>query len=186
MMQKKILSIGLVSCVIILHTQDAEVWVGVCCCEKQVGIWLSKACLTEQWSCHWRVTSQTVYIAKLSIPEMVQTSADLHSRTFFSCMPQTSLQFRDSLLLLPANPALPAQETNNLTFCVTLEIPSSTGRFTRSSPGWCAGTCRRHVSIWSRSWEQGSVPEASQPLPGACVSEAQQDSPGLSYKTSSD
>lgn len=52
----------------------------------------------------------TVYVAKLSVPEVFQTSAQLHSG---SCMPQTSPQFRDSLLLLPANPALPARDTED-------------------------------------------------------------------------
>lgn len=45
------MSIDLVSCVIILRTWDAEVWLDVYCCEKQVGIWLSKVCLTVQRSC---------------------------------------------------------------------------------------------------------------------------------------
>lgn len=78
------------------------------------------------------------------------------------------------------------QKTNNLNFVVTFEIPSGTGRFSQSSPGRCNGTCGRHMSIWCRNSEQGSVPEASQAVLGACVWEAQQGSPGHSYKISSD
>lgn len=52
-----------------------------------------------------------VYVDKLSIPEVFQTSAQLHSGSFV--LYATNLQFRDSLLLLPANPALLAWDTED-------------------------------------------------------------------------
>lgn len=110
-----------------------------------------------------------VYVAKLSIPGVFQTSAQLHSGSSVSyARPVPSSETASSCLLTqPSQHG--AQKTNNLNLFVTLEIASGPGRFAGSSPGRCYGTCRRHLSIWSRNWEQGSVPETSQAVLGACV-----------------
>lgn len=130
-----------------------------------------KLALLCRGCCYWRVISQTLFM--LQSWAFQKCFRHLHNfiQGHLSSMPQTSPQFRDRLLLLlqiqPSQHG--TQKTNNLNFFVTFEIPSDAGRFAQSSPERCNGICRRCMSIWSRNWEQGSVPEASQAVLCACV-----------------
>lgn len=120
--------------------------------------------------CYWRVISKTLcYKAELSrsVSDICTTSFRVICLVCHIPVPNSETASSSCLQIQP--PQHGTQKTNNLNFFVTFEIPSDAGRFARSSPGRCDGTCRRHMSIWSRNWQQGSVPEASQAVLHACV-----------------
>lgn len=140
------MSIDLVSCVIILRTWDAEVWLDVYCCEKQVGIWLSKVCLTVQRSCWWRVTSQTLFMLTSWAFQKYFRHQHNFIQGLLSCMPPISSSetaFSFCLLIQPSQHG--TQKTKNLNFSVAFEIllalGGSHGLVLEGVIGPAGGTC---------------------------------------------